>query len=115
MRFSGFSQGGGGSSSSNRSPARASPDTGGSSAARGSCGVGSMIAADLRRRRPKPHSTCHLDEVFIKIDGRLVYYGAPSTLGAKSLTFLCRASERRATLLPDGLSSLSSHKTGPLH
>ena len=25
---------------------------------------GSMIAADLRRRRPKPHSTWHLDEVF---------------------------------------------------
>jgi len=34
---------------------------------------GSMIAADLRRRRPKPHSTWHLDEVFIKIDGQLVY------------------------------------------
>jgi DDE domain len=31
------------------------------------------IAADLRRRRPKPHSTWHLDEVFIRIDGRLVY------------------------------------------
>ena len=34
---------------------------------------GPMIAADLRRRRPRPHSTWHLDEVFIKIDGRLVY------------------------------------------
>jgi putative transposase len=34
---------------------------------------GSMIAADLRGRRPTPHSTWHLDEVFIKIDGRLVY------------------------------------------
>ena len=34
---------------------------------------GPMIAADLRRRRPKPHSTWHFDEVFIKIDGRLVY------------------------------------------
>ena len=33
---------------------------------------GPMIAADLRRRRPKPHSTWHLDEVFVKIDGRLV-------------------------------------------
>ena len=32
-----------------------------------------MIAADLRRRWPRPHSTWHLDEVFIKIDGRLVY------------------------------------------
>jgi len=34
---------------------------------------GPMIAADLRRRRPKPHSTWHLDEVFIKTDRRLVY------------------------------------------
>ena len=31
-----------------------------------------MIAADLRRRRPKPQSIWHLDEVFVKIDGRLV-------------------------------------------
>ena len=38
-----------------------------------------MIAADLRRRRPKPHSTWHLDEVFIKIDGRFgLPYGVPS-------------------------------------
>ena len=29
--------------------------------------------SDLRRRRPKPHSTWHLDEGFTKIDGRLVY------------------------------------------
>jgi putative transposase len=34
---------------------------------------GPMIAADLRKRLPKPHSTWHLDEVCLKIDGRLVY------------------------------------------
>ena len=34
---------------------------------------GPMIAADLRKRRPKPHSTWHLDEVYLKIDGRMVY------------------------------------------
>ena len=34
---------------------------------------GPIIAADLRKRRPKPHTTWHLDEVFLKIDGRLVY------------------------------------------
>ena len=34
---------------------------------------GSAIATDLRKRRPKPHSTWHLDEVYIKVDGRLVY------------------------------------------
>src|SRR5215813_5300613 len=34
---------------------------------------GPTIAANLRRRWPKPHSTWHLDEVFCTIDGRLVY------------------------------------------
>ncbi len=34
---------------------------------------GSKIAADLRKRRPKPHTTWHLDDVYLKIDGRLVY------------------------------------------
>ena len=29
--------------------------------------------ADLRKRRPKPHSIWHLDEVYLKIDGRMVY------------------------------------------
>jgi transposase-like protein len=32
-----------------------------------------MIAVDLRRRRSKPHTIWHLDEVYLKIDGRLVY------------------------------------------
>ena len=34
---------------------------------------GPMIAAHLRKRRPKPHATWHLDEVYLKIDGRMVY------------------------------------------
>jgi putative transposase len=33
---------------------------------------GPMIAAHLRKRRPKP-ATWHLDEVYLKIDGRMVY------------------------------------------
>jgi putative transposase len=33
---------------------------------------GPMIAADLRKRRPKPHTTWHLDEVYLKIAGRMV-------------------------------------------
>ena len=32
---------------------------------------GPMIAADLRKRRPKPHTSWHLDEVYLKIDGRM--------------------------------------------
>src|ERR1700677_2015719 len=34
---------------------------------------GPMIAAHLGKRRPKPHATWHLDEVYLKIDGRMVY------------------------------------------
>ena len=34
---------------------------------------GPMIAADLRKRRLKPPTTWHLDEVYLKIDGRMVY------------------------------------------
>jgi transposase-like protein len=34
---------------------------------------GPLIAADWRKRRPKPHSIWHLDEVYLKIDGRMVY------------------------------------------
>ncbi len=34
---------------------------------------GPMIAADLRKRRPKPDTVWHSDEVYLKIDGRMVY------------------------------------------
>jgi len=34
---------------------------------------GPMIAVDPRRRRSKPHTIWHLDEVYLKIDARLVY------------------------------------------
>jgi transposase-like protein len=34
---------------------------------------GPMITAHLHKRRPKPHATWHLDEVYLKIDGRMVY------------------------------------------
>jgi len=34
---------------------------------------GPMIAANLRKRRPKPHTTWRLDEVDLKIDGRMLY------------------------------------------
>ena len=34
---------------------------------------GPKIAMDLRKRQLKPHTTWHLDEVYLKIDGRMVY------------------------------------------
>jgi putative transposase len=40
---------------------------------RGANYFGPMIAAALRRHRLRPHTTWHLDEVFPRIDGRMVY------------------------------------------
>ena len=34
---------------------------------------GPTIATELRKRRPRPHSVWHLDEVYLRIDGRMVY------------------------------------------
>jgi putative transposase len=34
---------------------------------------GPIIGTELRRRRPRPHSVWHLDEVYLKIEGRMVY------------------------------------------
>ena len=34
---------------------------------------GPAIAADLRKRRPKPHTIWHLDDVYLRIGGRLVF------------------------------------------
>jgi putative transposase len=34
---------------------------------------GPVIAADLRSRRPKPRTIWHWDEVFLKIDGLMIY------------------------------------------
>jgi putative transposase len=34
---------------------------------------GPMIASELRKRLPKPHGSWHLDEMYLKIAGRMVY------------------------------------------
>ena len=36
-----------------------------------------MIAADLRKCRPKPRTTWHLDAVYLKIAGRMIYLWRP--------------------------------------
>jgi transposase-like protein len=48
---------------------------------------GPRVAAGLRKRRPKPHTVWHLDEVYLKINGPWSICGAPSTPRAKSSTF----------------------------
>jgi putative transposase len=60
---------------------------------------GSSIAADLRKRRPKPHSTWHLDEAYIKIDGRLVYLWRAVDAEGEVLDVLVQSSrDKRAAL-----------------
>jgi transposase-like protein len=48
---------------------------------------GPRIAANLRKRRSKPHTTWHLDEVYIKIGGRLSTSGVPWMPRVKFSTF----------------------------
>ena len=44
-----------------------------------------MIAADLRKRRPKPCSAWHLDEVCLKIAGRMVYLWRAVDAGGEAI------------------------------
>src|SRR5271167_2191315 len=53
---------------------------------------GPIIAAELRKRRPKPHSILHLDEVYLKIDGRMVMTkAAASCFFGALLALVCSA------------------------
>ena len=54
---------------------------------------GPKIAADLRKRRSKPHVTWHLDEVYLKIDGRMVYLWRAVDAEGEVLDVLVQSSE----------------------
>jgi putative transposase len=60
---------------------------------------GPKIAADFRKRRPKPHTTWHLDEVYLKIDGRLVYLWRAVDSEGKVLDVLVQTRRNKATAL----------------
>jgi len=60
---------------------------------------GPMIAADLRKRRAKPHTTWHLDEVYLKIDGRLVYLWRAVDAEGEVLDVLVQAKRNRHAAL----------------
>ena len=60
---------------------------------------GPKIAADLRKRRPKPHTTWHLDEVYLKIDGRLVYLWRAVDSEGEVLDVLVQAKRNKAAAL----------------
>jgi putative transposase len=60
---------------------------------------GPIIAAELRKRRPKPHAVWHLDEVYLKIDGRMVYLWRPVDAEGEVLDVLVQSKrDKRAAL-----------------
>src|SRR3984893_17282108 len=60
---------------------------------------GPMVAADLRKRRPKPHTTWHLDEVYLKIDGRMVYLWRAVDAEGEVLDVLVQAKRNKRAAL----------------
>jgi transposase-like protein len=60
---------------------------------------GPMIAADLRKRRPKPYTTWHLDEVYLKIDGRMVYLWRAVDAEGEVLDVLVQAKRNKRAAL----------------
>jgi putative transposase len=60
---------------------------------------GPMIAADLRKRRPKPCTTWHLDEVYLKIYGRMVYLWRAVDAEGEVLNVLVQSKRNRHAAL----------------
>ena len=60
---------------------------------------GPTVAADLRKRRPKPHSTWHLDEVYLKIGGRMVYLWRAVDAEGEVLDVLVRSKRNKHAAL----------------
>jgi len=50
---------------------------------------GPLFARELRRRRPRPSSTWHLDEMVVRIGGNGSGWGERSTARARSSTSSC--------------------------
>jgi len=60
---------------------------------------GPMIAARLRKRRPKPHTIWHLDEVCLRIDGRPVYLSRAVDAEGEVLDVLVQTMRNKAAAL----------------
>ena len=60
---------------------------------------GLMIAADSRKRRPKPYTTCHLDEVYLRVSGRMVYLWRAVDAKGKVLDVLAESKRNKHATL----------------
>ena len=74
---------------------------------------GPMIAADLRKRRPRAHTTWHLDEVYLNIDGRLVYLWRAVDSEGEVLDVLVQAKRDRQAALKLMRKLLKKHAFVP--
>ncbi len=74
---------------------------------------GPLIAADLRKRWPKPHTTWHLDEVYLKIDGRHVYLWRAVDAEGEVLDVLVQAKRDRQAALKLMRKLLKKHAFVP--
>jgi transposase-like protein len=66
-----------------------------------------MTAADPRKRRPKPRTTWHLDEVYLKIDGRMVYFWRAVDAEREVLDVLLQSKRSKKAALATGGAALS--------
>ena len=60
---------------------------------------GPIIAAELHKRRPKRHAVWHLDEVYLKIDGRMVYLWRAVDAEGKVLDVLVQSKRNKHAAL----------------
>jgi putative transposase len=60
---------------------------------------GPTIAAELRKRRPKPHTIWHLDEFYFKVDGRMVYLWRAVDVEGKVLGVLVQSKRNKQAAL----------------
>jgi transposase-like protein len=60
---------------------------------------GPMIAANFRKRRPRPYTIWHLDEAYLKIDGRMVYLWRAVDAGGEVLDVLVQSKRNKAAAL----------------
>ena len=70
---------------------------------------GPIIAADLRKRRPGSHSIRHLDEVYLKIGGRMVYLWLAVDAEGEVLDVNVQSTRIRHAALKDTLAPEEIH------
>jgi putative transposase len=73
---------------------------------------GPLIAADLRKRRAKPHTTWHLDEIYLKIAGRMVYLWRAVDAEGEVLDVLIQSTARKTLVHATAVSLFSVATSG---